>query len=488
MGRPRREGRPGPPRDQPRRPVRDDRRRGRAHQPRRQDLARGRRRPGHGQDLRLRRRGAAGRHQGEAVHRPRRHRRQRGRRHLHRRLDRPGLARRGAGRAVGRRPLLRGRDRPGRRGRRRHRAQRAPDPDPRRREAAAGRPDQRRHPGGLRPRPAVRRAGHRPVPDRAHVPRRPAAAGREADPGRRTRTSGTPRSTQLEPLQKQDFLEIFEAMDGLPVDVRLLDPPLHEFLPDLTELSVRVALAEERGEPDEGSLRLLAAVQSACTSQNPMLGLRGVRLGLVVPGLFTMQVRAIAEAAARAQEGRRGPAAGDHDPAGRRRAGARGDPRGVRAGARRGRGAGGHRRAGHDRHDDRGAARGADRRGDRRVGRLLLLRHQRPDPDDLGLLPGRRRGGVLPRLPGQGHLRRLAVRVAGLARASAGWSQIAVEAGRAARPDLKLGVCGEHGGDPDSVHFFHEVGLDYVSCSPFRVPVARLEAGRAALGGERSGG
>jgi pyruvate, orthophosphate dikinase len=66
--------------------------------------------------------------------------------------------------------------------------------------------------------------------------------------------------------------------------------------------------------------------------------------------------------------------------------------------------------------------------------------------------------------------------------------EIAVEGGRAARPDLKLGVCGEHGGDPDSVHFFHHVGLDYVSCSPFRVPVARLEAGRATLGGERSGG
>jgi pyruvate,orthophosphate dikinase len=65
--------------------------------------------------------------------------------------------------------------------------------------------------------------------------------------------------------------------------------------------------------------------------------------------------------------------------------------------------------------------------------------------------------------------------------------EIAVEEGRAARPELKLGVCGEHGGDPDSVHFFHEVGLDYVSCSPFRVPVARLEAGRAALGAERAG-
>jgi pyruvate,orthophosphate dikinase len=65
--------------------------------------------------------------------------------------------------------------------------------------------------------------------------------------------------------------------------------------------------------------------------------------------------------------------------------------------------------------------------------------------------------------------------------------EIGVEGGRSARPDLKLGICGEHGGDPDSVHFFHEVGLDYVSCSPFRVPVARLEAGRAALGGDRAG-
>lgn len=100
----------------------------------------------------------------------------------------------------------------------------------------------------------------------------------------------------LEPLQKQDFLEIFEAMDGLPVTVRLLDPPLHEFLPDLTELSVRVAVAEERGDVDEGTLRLLAAVRRLHES-NPMLGLRGVRLGLVVPGLFAMQVRAIAEAA-----------------------------------------------------------------------------------------------------------------------------------------------------------------------------------------------
>src|SRR3712207_8689396 len=100
----------------------------------------------------------------------------------------------------------------------------------------------------------------------------------------------------LAPLQKQDFREIFEAMDGLPVTVRLLDPPLHEFLPDLTDLSVRVAVAEAQGHPDEANLRLLAAVRRL-HEQNPMLGLRGVRLGLVVKGLFAMQVRAIAEAA-----------------------------------------------------------------------------------------------------------------------------------------------------------------------------------------------
>ena len=144
--------------DQPRRPLRDDRRPGRAHQPWRQDLARGRRRAADGQDLRLRRRGAAGRHQGEEVHRARRHRGQRGRRHLHRRVDRPRVAGRGAGRAVGRRPLLRGRDRPGGRGHRRHRAQRAPDPDhadEKRRLASGPTPTPRRTPpapGGSAPR------------------------------------------------------------------------------------------------------------------------------------------------------------------------------------------------------------------------------------------------------------------------------------------------------------------------------------------------
>ena len=101
----------------------------------------------------------------------------------------------------------------------------------------------------------------------------------------------------LLPMQRQDFIELLTAMDGLPVTIRLLDPPLHEFLPNYTELSVRVALAHADGSADVKDLALLAAVERLHES-NPMLGLRGVRLGLVVPGLFGLQVRAIAEAAA----------------------------------------------------------------------------------------------------------------------------------------------------------------------------------------------
>src|SRR3954471_9164653 len=101
---------------------------------------------------------------------------------------------------------------------------------------------------------------------------------------------------ELEPLQRGDFLELLGAMDGLPVTIRLIDPPLHEFLPSMEELAVKVAVARERGEDPGHDAALLAAVQRL-HEQNPMLGLRGVRLGLVVPGLFAMQVRAIASAA-----------------------------------------------------------------------------------------------------------------------------------------------------------------------------------------------
>ncbi|MFE3852780.1 pyruvate, phosphate dikinase [Streptomyces griseorubiginosus] len=284
---------------------------------------------------------------------------------------------------------------------------------------------------------------------------------------------------ELLPLQKQDFVELFSAMDGLPVTIRLLDPPLHEFLPDITELSVRVALAESRQEPHENELRLLQAVHRL-HEQNPMLGLRGVRLGLVIPGLFTMQVRAIAEAAAE-------------------RKNAKGDPRAEIMIPL--------------------------------VGTVQELEIVREEADQVVADVEAATGvelklsiGTMIELP------RAALTAGQIAEAAEFFSfgtndltqtvwgfsrddveasfftaylekgifgvspfetidkdgvgslvKLAAEAGRSTRPDLKLGVCGEHGGDPESVHFFHEVGLDYVSCSPFRIPVARLEAGRAAI-------
>ncbi len=278
----------------------------------------------------------------------------------------------------------------------------------------------------------------------------------------------------LLPLQREDFTGILRAMDGLPVTVRLIDPPLHEFLPDLTELSVEVAVAEAKGEQvDPVRLALLEEVRRL-HEQNPMLGLRGVRLGLVIPGLFALQVRALAEAAAALQ------------------------------------------------------AEGLDPRPEVMVplvGAVQELEIVREESERILAEVGVRAPiGTMIEVP------RAALTAGQIAEAAEffsfgtndltqmGWGfsrddveaaffsryldlgifgvspfesldtdgvgrlvRIAAEEGRATRPDLHLGVCGEHGGDPDSVHFFHEVGLDYVSCSPFRVPVARLEAGRAAL-------
>ncbi len=241
----------------------------------------------------------------------------------------------------------------------------------------------------------------------------------------------------LAPLQKQDFIEIFEAMDGLPVTIRLLDPPLHEFLPDLTELSIRVAVAEERGEHDEGTLRLLARRPGDARAEpDARSARRAPRPGGAgaVPDAGPRHRRG----RLRAAQGRRRSARGDHDPAGRRSAGARGDPRRGGEGAGRGLRGRGHRRHGPHRDDDRGAARGADGRRDRDGRRLLLVRHERPDPDDVGFLPGRRRVGVLLRLPGQGHLRRLAVRVhRPPGRGGAGADRGREGAGRAAGPQAR---------------------------------------------------
>jgi pyruvate,orthophosphate dikinase len=285
----------------------------------------------------------------------------------------------------------------------------------------------------------------------------------------------------LAPLQKQDFLGILEAMDGLPVTIRLIDPPLHEFLPDLTELSVKVALA--KATPNGADLRdtkLLEAVRRL-HEQNPMLGLRGVRLGLVIPGLFAMQVRAIAEAAAE-----RKTAGGDPRPevmiplvgAVQELEAAREEAEGVLAEVERSTGVEVRTLIGTMIELPRAALTAgqiAEAAEFFSFGTNDLTQttwgFSRDDVEaaffsrylELGIF------GVSPfetlDREGVGRLVR-----------------IAVEEGRGTRPDIKLGICGEHGGDPESVHFFHEVGLDYVSCSPFRIPVARLEAARAALG------
>ncbi|PSK91348.1 pyruvate phosphate dikinase [Murinocardiopsis flavida] len=282
----------------------------------------------------------------------------------------------------------------------------------------------------------------------------------------------------LLPLQRDDFWGVFEAMDGLPVTVRLLDPPLHEFLPDITELSVRVAVAEARGEKQEGDLRLLQAVHKL-HEQNPMLGLRGVRLGLVVPGLFTMQVRAIAQAAAdRIKAGGRPrpeimiPLVGtvqeleiirDESLRVLREVGAEFGveldfPIGTmielpRAALTAGQIAENAEFFSFGTNDLTQTVWGFSR-----------------DDVEASFFSAYLERGVFGVSPFE------SIDVDGVGRLI----KIAVEEGRAARPGIKLGICGEHGGDPWSVRFFHQVGLDYVSCSPFRVPVARLEAGRAA--------
>lgn len=271
----------------------------------------------------------------------------------------------------------------------------------------------------------------------------------------------------LEPLQKSDFTEIFQEMAGLPVTIRLIDPPLHEFLPDYTELSVKVALAGDLA--DAKDRRLLAAVKRL-HEQNPMLGLRGVRLGLVVPGLFAMQVRAIAEAA-KAVDGARAEIMIPLVAAVQELEHVRDEARRILAEA------GVEALVGTMIEVPRAALTAgqiAEAAEFFSFGTNDLTQmtwgFSRDDVEaaffskylELGVF------GVSPfeslDRDGVGRLVR-----------------IAAEEGRRTRPDLKLGICGEHGGDPDSVHFCHQVGLDYVSCSPFRIPVARLEAGRAAL-------
>ncbi|MDO8106569.1 pyruvate, phosphate dikinase [Isoptericola sp. b441] len=286
----------------------------------------------------------------------------------------------------------------------------------------------------------------------------------------------------LLPLQREDFVGLLTEMDGLPVTIRLIDPPLHEFLPDYTELSVKVALAAERGETGEEVERdktLLAAVEKT-REANPMLGLRGVRLGIVIPGLFALQMRAIAEAQAARIKAGGTPKAEIMIPLAAsvmelhlvkdeaevilatvaQEQGVELDiPVGAMIELPR-------------------AAFTADRMAD--VAEFFSFGTNDLTQTTWGFSRDDVEGAFFNQYTEKGvfnvsPFESLDTQGVG------GLVKMAVEKGRATRPDIKLGVCGEHGGDPDSIHFFHGAGLDYVSCSPFRIPVARLEAGRAAV-------
>ncbi|HUJ35882.1 MAG TPA: pyruvate, phosphate dikinase [Solirubrobacteraceae bacterium] len=280
---------------------------------------------------------------------------------------------------------------------------------------------------------------------------------------------------ELLPLQREDFVGIFDAMRGLPVTIRLLDPPLHEFLPNLPELRAHLERARIEVTDDLDELEELLARVEEIHEGNPMLGTRGVRLGILYPEIYEMQVHAIMQAAKAVDE----PpcpeimiplVAYEHElEIARELVVSVGEEYGMRE------------------------------REDYTVGTMIELpracfianriaRHAdffsfgtndltqtalgfSRDDVESKFIPAYIEDKIIDRSPfetidspGVGWLVRLAAWV-----------------GREAHPGLKLGICGEHGGDPDSIAFFHMAGLDYVSCSPFRVPIARIAAAQATI-------
>jgi pyruvate,orthophosphate dikinase len=282
---------------------------------------------------------------------------------------------------------------------------------------------------------------------------------------------------QLRPLQEEDFKGIFEAMRGLPVTIRLLDPPLHEFLPDLPDLRADVERARLQDDAELPELEALLARVEELHEGNPMLGTRGCRLGILYPEIYEMQVEAIFRAALALEERPRPEImipliAYEHELEEMRALV-------VRVAAEH----------------------GLVEKQDYAVGTMMELpracfvadriaRHAdffsfgtndltqtalgfSRDDVEAGFLPAYMERRIVDRSPfetidgpGVGWLVRLGAWV-----------------GREANPGLGLGVCGEHGGDPDSIAFFHAAGLDYVSCSPLRIPIARVAAAQAAIAG-----
>jgi len=288
----------------------------------------------------------------------------------------------------------------------------------------------------------------------------------------------------LLPLQREDFYGILEAMDGLPVTIRLLDPPLHEFLPDLVELTREIAKAEAKGWKIPQEKRELLAAVERLHEQNPMLGMRGIRLGIMKPGLYAMQVRAIMEAACKLKaQGK--------------------DPRveimiplvGIAEELRRSR-----------LEAEKIVAEVIRETGTKvkvMIGTMIEVPRAAVVADEIAahaeffsfgtndltqMTFGFSRDDVAKIL--DVYVTHGVLKVdpfTSLDRTGVGvLMEMAVAKGRKARPNVKLGICGEHGGDPDSVEFCERLGLDYVSCSPFRVPIARLAAAQSALGGSEA--
>ena len=278
---------------------------------------------------------------------------------------------------------------------------------------------------------------------------------------------------QLLPLQRDDFEGILTAMDGLPVTIRLLDPPLHEFLPQTAEL--QEGLARTLGwEPGHIATRMAELHES-----NPMLGVRGCRLGLLHPEIYDMQVRAIFEAAGRCEAAGvtalpeiMVPLVGHHHEL----AFLRDRIRAQEPALRRSSGFTGPVLVGTMIEVPRAALTAAEIAG---VAEFFSFGTN--DLTQMGLgLSRDDTGPMIARYVEQGLYERdpfVSLDTAGVGRLV----ELATREGRDARPGLKVGICGEHGGDPRSVAFFHRAGLDYVSCSPFRVPIARLAAAQAAL-------
>jgi pyruvate,orthophosphate dikinase len=283
---------------------------------------------------------------------------------------------------------------------------------------------------------------------------------------------------ELLPLQQQDFEGIFEAMVGLPVTIRLLDPPLHEFLPNAEDLATAIERARLEDAHDLPRLERLLERVHEISEENPMLGTRGVRLGILYPEIYEMQVHAILRAAKAVSEGGQGPVPEIMIPLVdyeqeleimRELVRAIGDEEGLEIGT------------------------------DYTVGTMIELpracfvadriaRHAdffsfgtndltqtalgfSRDDVESKFVPTYLKRNIIDRSPFET-----------IDKPGVGWLvRLGAWVGREAHPGLKLGICGEHGGDPESVVFFHRAGLDYVSCSPYRVPIARIAAAQASI-------